>query len=102
MFIHTLTIHLKRSRAVRIVLILIMVSTFPTAAGADQPFDFDQGNAPFEIIIPTVIPVILEDISPSAGDPSLIFRITALVTNGWFDAIAPYHETAVGVYSQCC
>jgi hypothetical protein len=27
-------------------------------------------------------------------------RITTLVTNAWFDASAPYHPTAVGVYSN--
>jgi hypothetical protein len=27
-------------------------------------------------------------------------RFTTLITNAWFDAIAPYHPTAVGVYSR--
>jgi len=57
-------------------------------------------NGPFEVIIPTGIGVILEDVSPNAGDPSIIFRITAMVSNSWFDAIAPYNSKAVGVYSQ--
>ena len=27
-----------------------------------------------------------------------MLRITTLITNSWFDAVAPYHPTAVGVY----
>lgn len=56
-------------------------------------------NAPFQVVIPTGIDVIVKDLSPNASDPSLIFRITTMVSNSWFDAIAPYNETAVGVYS---
>lgn len=63
-------------------------------------FDFDNGHAPAQIIIPTVIPVIVQDVSPGAGDATLILRNTTLITNAWFDAIAPYHETAVGVYTK--
>ncbi len=28
----------------------------------------------------------------------MIFRVNVLLSNAWFDAIAPYHTTAVGVY----
>ncbi|MCW8107160.1 vanadium-dependent haloperoxidase [Alteromonas ponticola] len=63
-------------------------------------FDFDNGNAPAQIVIPTIIPVILQDVSPGAGDATLVLRNTILVTNAWFDAIAPYHPTAIGIYSQ--
>jgi len=68
--------------------------------GQAHSFDFDNGNAPAQVIIPTVIPVILQDVSPGAGDATLILRNTTLITNAWFDAIAPYHETAIGVYTQ--
>jgi hypothetical protein len=30
----------------------------------------------------------------------MILRHTTIITNAWFDAIAPYHPTAVGVYSR--
>lgn len=63
-------------------------------------FDLDHGNSAVEIIIPAVIPATLTSVSPGASDASLVLRITQLVTNGWFDAIAPYHPTAVGVYSD--
>lgn len=63
-------------------------------------FDLDSGNAPAEIVVPRVVPEILQTVSPGANDATLVLRITTLVTNGWFDAIAPYHPTAVGVYSD--
>jgi hypothetical protein len=67
---------------------------------ANHHFDFDTGNAPIEVIVPTVIPPIFSTVSPVANDATLVLRITAMITNAWFDAIAPYHPTAVGVYSQ--
>ncbi len=63
-------------------------------------FDLNNGNAPVEVIIPRVIPIIFEFVSAVANDATLVLRITALLTNAWFDAIAPYHPTAVGVYSK--
>lgn len=71
-----------------------------SAQGPPPPFDFDAGNAPAEVVIPRVIPVVLQDVSPTAGDATLVLRFTTLLTNGWFDAIAPYHPSAVGVYSR--
>src|SRR5687767_14034524 len=63
-----------------------------------ETFDFDTGIAPIEVLIPHAIPAIFS-VSPDASDASLVLRMTTLITNGWFDAIAPYHPTAVGVYS---
>jgi hypothetical protein len=59
------------------------------------PFDFDTGNIAIEVIIPRVVQFALQNIS--AGDASIILHNTTLVTNGWFDAIAPYLPTAVGL-----
>jgi hypothetical protein len=70
-----------------------------TAPFRADAFDFDTGNATVQIVIPTVIPTIYEAVSPSAADATLVLRITTLLTNAWFDAIAPYHPTAVGVYA---
>lgn len=69
------------------------------AAVGAASFDFDHGNAGVEVIIPRVIPAILI-VSPTGSDATLVLRVTTLVTNAWFDAIAPYHPTAVGVYSR--
>lgn len=65
-----------------------------------RALDLDTGNAAIEVVIPTVIPVALQDVSETAGDATLILRATTLITNAWFDATAPYHPTAVGVYSH--
>lgn len=69
-------------------------------AEAPPPFDPATGNAAVEIVIPTAAPFIFQDISPTGGDATLVLRFTTLVTNAWFDATAPYHPTAVGVYSR--
>jgi hypothetical protein len=69
----------------------------PTIANA---FDFDTGNAAIEIVIPTVAPVIFTEVSPTGGDATLVLRVTTLTTNAWFDATAPYHPSAVGVYTR--
>ncbi|WP_373501542.1 vanadium-dependent haloperoxidase [Desulfococcus sp.] len=76
----------------------VVVAFQPAASGA--AFDFENGNAPVEVIIPRVIPAIFQSVSPTASDATLVLRITTLITNSWFDAIAPYHPTAVGVYSD--
>ena len=61
-------------------------------------FNFDTGNAGIEVIIPAVIPALFATTTPN--DAPIILRHTTIITNAWFDAIAPYHRTAVGVYSQ--
>jgi hypothetical protein len=70
-------------------------ATPPTQALA---FDFATGNAPIEVVIPAVIPVIFANVKP--GDATLVLRFTTMLTNSWFDATAPYHPTAIGVYSD--
>src|SRR5262245_51171833 len=84
-----------RGWVVGIVVTAIALHALP----AEAAFDFDHGNAPIEVVIPTVIPVIFQSVN-SPGDASLILRYTTVITNAWFDAIAPYHSTAVGVYSR--
>jgi hypothetical protein len=61
-------------------------------------FDFDNGNSAIEVIIPAVIPALAR--TTTLNDAPIILRHTTLITNAWFDAIAPYHPTAVGVYSS--
>jgi hypothetical protein len=61
-------------------------------------FDFDHGNAAIEVVIPAVIGPLFQTTSPN--DAPLVLRTTTVITNAWFDALAPYHPTAVGVYSR--
>lgn len=77
------------------------VSTPDVALANDPPpFDLNTGVAPLEVIVPTVVPVVFQRVSPAAMDATLVLRITTLITTAWFDSIAPYHPTAVGVYSS--
>lgn len=78
--------------------LLITALSFNTSTAA--PYDLDNGNSGIEVIIPRVIPAVFQSLSPTGGDAPLVLRATTLITNSWFDAIAPYHATAVGVYSS--
>ena len=78
-------------------LAVIAAAWWTTAVHA---YDLDNGNAAIEVVIPAVLPVAFSDVSPTGGDATLILRTTTLITNAWFDATAPYHPTAVGVYSR--
>jgi len=70
----------------------------PPAPGA--PFNPVNGNAAGQVIIPLVDGVFFEDVTMHGGDPSILIRYTTLIVNSWFDAAAPYHPTAVGVFSD--
>ena len=74
--------------------VLVMSQARPAAA----QFNFDTGNSGIEVIIPAVIPALAQ--RTSLSDAPIILRHTTMITNAWFDAIAPYHPTAVGVYSR--
>jgi hypothetical protein len=87
------------SAALTVLVIAITIGPTTTRAQELPPFTMENGNAALAII-PTIIPAIYQSVSPGAGDATLVLRITTLVTNSWFDAIAPYHPSAVGVYSR--
>jgi hypothetical protein len=74
----------------------LLLSTGPALAQGSFSFATDQ--APRDAVIPAVVPVIFQVVSP--GDAPLILRSTTLLNNAWFDAIAPYHETASGICSS--
>lgn len=71
----------------------------PCSTAAARGFDFDTGNAPVRVVVPKLY-FALREVSPGGNDASIILRVLAMVDNAWFDAIAPYHPTAVGVYSE--
>ena len=76
------------------VLALLPAPAFPQ----ERAFDLDTGNAPHEVVIPAALPPLLATVASS--DASLVLYMTVQVNNAWFDAIAPYHPTAVGVASR--
>lgn len=63
-------------------------------------FNLATGNAATEIVQPFAVEAVLRDYSPTASDATLVLRAFTIVANGSYDAIAPYHPTAVGVYSR--
>ena len=87
-----------------VALLCVLISSYaPATAQAPNPaapFDPATGNAAGQVIIPTVDPVFFSDATVHGGDPSILIRYTTLIVNSWFDAAAPYHPTAVGVYSD--
>lgn len=76
----------------------------PTSAHAFECSDLPPGAglppgicAP-ALVIGFTVPNLLKTVAP--GDAPLIVRTTTLITGSWFDAIAPYSHTAVGVHSN--
>jgi len=74
----------------------ILEANLPTAEM--MGYDFDNGNAAVELVIPNVVPVLFANVKP--GDATIVLRFTTMITNSWFDSTAPYHPTAIGVYSD--
>ena len=68
--------------------------------GRNHEFDMVNGNVLHGVFIPHIGSWIRQDVSPAFNDPSLLFRYVTLLLNSAFDAVAPYHETAVGVNSR--
>ena len=60
----------------------------------------DTVNPLTDVILPRLYPIIALDVSPSLGDATLINRIRFVVALGMVDAAAPYHPTAVGMYTR--
>ena len=50
--------------------------------------------------MPRLYSVIAADVSPSLGDATLINRFRFIVSLAMVDAAAPYHPTAVGMYTR--
>lgn len=49
-------------------------------------------NTPFTLVIPVVGSRMLNTVNP--GDATLVLRLTATITNAWYDACAPYADHA--------
>ena len=70
------------------------------AEGPDHRFDMTHSNALHGVFVPHIAPYFRSQVSPRANDASVLFRYVQLMINAAFDAVAPYHPTAVGVYSR--
>jgi hypothetical protein len=68
------------------------------AASNNLGFDFDTGNAIIDVFVPGNEAGTAAAIANN--DASMVLRQTTLIQNAWFDAVAPYHPTAVGICSR--
>lgn len=64
------------------------------------PFDLESGDPLREAIIPRLVPVLIAEVSPTLGDVTLVNRVNSVTILALWDALAPYHPTAVGAYSR--
>ena len=80
--------------------LLALSGSQPAEGDQQDSFDLATGSAPQQLVVPRAAPAIFQSVSPTGGDATLVLRVTTIVTNAWFDAIAPYHATAVGVASR--
>lgn len=90
--------------------VLLTLSGVPLAtllfAARNQPvppgetLDLDSGRALHQVVGPSVSDWIRRDVSERFNDVSMVFRYFPLLINAAFDALAPYHPTAVGVYTR--
>ncbi|GAA0538289.1 hypothetical protein GCM10010172_19500 [Paractinoplanes ferrugineus] len=77
---------------------VLALPSLAVPAAAAEDFDWDNGNAAFSIVVAEFDPIILNYIT--GGDATLVIRLNLLIAVSMFDAIAPYHPTAVGVHSN--
>ncbi len=77
---------------------IFLVGLLSLQSANAQEFNLASGNAALGVVVPAAGPVASQEWG--RGDATLIFRLTSLLGNAWFDAIAPYHSTAVGVHSD--
>ncbi|MDE0653089.1 MAG: vanadium-dependent haloperoxidase [bacterium] len=68
--------------------------------GVKERFDLRDDNAMRDVALPYIVSWLRADVSPGLNDASVLFRYFTVVFNAAFDAVAPYHETAIGVYSR--
>jgi hypothetical protein len=88
-----------RALAISVSTVACWLTLLPAPAFPQKPaFNLDTGIAPHEVVIPALLPPFLATVSSS--DASLVLHMTVQLNNAWFDAIAPYHPTALGVASR--
>src|SRR5262249_43669714 len=71
-----------------------------SAAEPSLSFDFDQGNFIRDLITTRAGGVFPQEESIGPMDATVYVWLTTMFQMSWFDALAPYHPTAVGVHSQ--
>lgn len=85
--------------ATAVILVATMAQGQVAPAQAQASFDLDNGNALLGVIYPHFSKAV-RTVTPLGDDAPLVADHILTVETAWFDAIAPYHETAVGIYSN--
>ena len=91
---------MTRIRTYAVVPLLLLALVAPAVAQEHTGFDFDHGDAMQQVAGPAIGLWIWRNVSPGFNDVTLVFRYFHLLVNAMYDAIAPYHPTAVGTYSR--
>jgi hypothetical protein len=78
----------------------LSVASAPSRTARGAGFDFDTGNAVLEVVVPHAFSGLSSAEAPAPSDASIVLRFTTIANGSMFDAIAPYHPTAVGVYAK--
>lgn len=76
------------------------VGTTKQALDSPTGFDFDNGNFIRDYFLLNFGPIVQSSGAISGGDASIIITQGTLLVSGWFDAMAPYSDTMVGIHSQ--
>lgn len=71
-----------------------------SANGLAIEYDFDNGNFIRDLITTNVGGALPVESAVGPMDASIYIWITHLFQMSWFDALAPYHPTAIGVHSR--
>jgi len=93
---------LRQSAGIAIAAVMVATLTHAQstpAKAAAATFDLDHGNALTGVIYPHFQKAV-RTVTPDGSDATLVADHILTVEVAWFDAIAPYHETAVGIYSN--
>ena len=100
-----------RRRAARGLLLILTLGLMTMltlqSLSAQQPVEterravnLDRDNVVYYLIVPTIAEYFQRDLSPTLSDAPLVFHQMTIMMTAAFDAIAPYHPTAVGAYSR--
>ena len=96
------------ARAGLLLVALCLFSVLPSGIGtaqslpiAEQLVPLHELNDPLhDVVLPVMYAILETDVSPTLGDATLINRFRFIVSLAMFDAAAPYHPSAVGMYTR--
>ncbi len=92
-FVHIILCCVSQSANVR-----VSFSGPPARTPPGATFNFDTSNSVIELLIPLALRHLAQ--LTKFTDASVLLHLAAVTNVGWFDPLAPYHPTAVGIYSR--